>query len=262
VLTPSQRLFVSEYLIDLNATKAAIRAGYSAKSAGSMGHTLLQNPEIKALVEREVEERKVRSNITADLILEEWRTLANADPRELVEFRRLGCRCCHGIDHQYQWRSEQEFRAAHSTWLLLTIDPKAKRKAGPEPSDAGGYGYVKNCEPVETCTACGGDGVEDIRIADTRHLSRSARALYAGVQVTKDGVKVLMRDQDKARELIARHIGMLKEKVEHSGSIEGPAVAVINMMLAKKPAEEPPHRPIISPENMMRDTGKADGWKP
>ncbi len=46
-LTPKQERFVPEYLIDLNATAAAIRAGYSAKSAKKIGHELLQKPEVK-----------------------------------------------------------------------------------------------------------------------------------------------------------------------------------------------------------------------
>lgn len=45
-LTPKQERFVAEYLIDLNATQAAIRAGYSAKSAYSQAHDLLKKPEI------------------------------------------------------------------------------------------------------------------------------------------------------------------------------------------------------------------------
>lgn len=49
-LTPKQERFVNEYLKDLNATQAAIRAGYSPKTAGSIGHELLKKPEIAAHV--------------------------------------------------------------------------------------------------------------------------------------------------------------------------------------------------------------------
>lgn len=235
MLTPSQRLFVSEYLIDQNATRAAIRAGYSAKSAGSMGSALLQKPEIQALIGRELEERQVRTNITADMVVEHWWTIAKADPRELIEYRRFCCRHCHGVGHSFQWKDEEEYRAADSAWTLATIDPKARRKAGPKPTEDGGFGFDRRNPPVETCTECAGEGVPEVFVADTRHLSRSARALYAGIKVTKDGVQVLMHDQGAAMANVAKYLGMMTEKVEHSGKIEGPAVAVINMTLAKKP---------------------------
>ena len=45
-LKPKQQRFVDEYLIDLNATQAAIRTGYSEKTAGQIGHELLKKPEI------------------------------------------------------------------------------------------------------------------------------------------------------------------------------------------------------------------------
>jgi phage terminase small subunit len=49
-LNPKQARFVAEYLKDLNATQAAIRAGYSKKTAGSQAHDLLKKPEISLLV--------------------------------------------------------------------------------------------------------------------------------------------------------------------------------------------------------------------
>ncbi|MBK9446194.1 MAG: terminase small subunit [Betaproteobacteria bacterium] len=49
-LNPKQRQFIAEYLIDFNATQAAIRAGYSKKTAGSQGFDLLKKPEIAAAV--------------------------------------------------------------------------------------------------------------------------------------------------------------------------------------------------------------------
>ena len=49
-MTPKQEAFVREYLIDLNATQAAIRAGYSERTAGSQSFDLLQKPEIQAAI--------------------------------------------------------------------------------------------------------------------------------------------------------------------------------------------------------------------
>ena len=60
-MTPKQAAFVDEYLIDLNATQAAIRAGYSAKTAGSYGNENLQKPEIQ----QAIGERTTQDHIAA-----------------------------------------------------------------------------------------------------------------------------------------------------------------------------------------------------
>jgi len=63
-LTVKQQRFVSEYLKDCNATQAALRAGYSEKSAYSIGQRLLKNVEVKLAVEEEME--RLRTENTAD----------------------------------------------------------------------------------------------------------------------------------------------------------------------------------------------------
>ncbi len=70
-LNPKQALFVLEYLIDMNASQAAIRAGYSEKTAGNIGHELLKKPEIHAALLKAMENRAERTGITADRILNE-----------------------------------------------------------------------------------------------------------------------------------------------------------------------------------------------
>lgn len=69
-------VFAREYLVDLNATKAAIRAGYSAKTAGSQGHRLLKNVEIQALIQAGREAAAARTEITVDRILSEFARIA------------------------------------------------------------------------------------------------------------------------------------------------------------------------------------------
>lgn len=64
-LTLKQARFCDEYLIDLNATQAAIRAGYSAKTAYSIGGELLKKPEIQALIQNQLE--LIHSEKIADL---------------------------------------------------------------------------------------------------------------------------------------------------------------------------------------------------
>ena len=68
-LTPKQAQFVAEYLIDLNATQAAIRSGYSEKTARSQGQRMLTNVDIMAAVAEAQGDRAERTNITQDYVL-------------------------------------------------------------------------------------------------------------------------------------------------------------------------------------------------
>lgn len=84
-LTPKQILFVAEYLIDLNATKAAIRAGYSTNRANAMGYENLTKPDISAAIEAAMKARSERTEITADRVLAEYSKLAFLDPRRFYD---------------------------------------------------------------------------------------------------------------------------------------------------------------------------------
>lgn len=68
-LSPKQLRFVEEYLIDLNATQAAIRAGYSAKTAYSQGFDLLRKPEVQQAIDAAQKSRSERTQIDADYVL-------------------------------------------------------------------------------------------------------------------------------------------------------------------------------------------------
>lgn len=68
-LTAKQAAFVREYLVDLNATQAAIRAGYSAATAYSQGQRLLKNVEVAASLAAAMAERAKRVEIDADYVL-------------------------------------------------------------------------------------------------------------------------------------------------------------------------------------------------
>lgn len=84
-LTARQERFVKEYLVDLNATQAALRAGYSEKTAYSQGQRLLKHVEIQAAVQTEMEKRSKRVEITQDRVLLEYARLAFFDPRKLFD---------------------------------------------------------------------------------------------------------------------------------------------------------------------------------
>jgi phage terminase small subunit len=69
LITPKQEAFVREYLVDLNATKAAIRAGYSPKTAAQTGAENLTKPVIQARIEAAMEERAQKVEVTAEQVL-------------------------------------------------------------------------------------------------------------------------------------------------------------------------------------------------
>jgi phage terminase small subunit len=77
-LTARRLVFVEEYLIDLNATQAAIRAGYSRKTARQQGDRLLTNVDIARAIQPAVDERKERTSIKADDVLKSIERLAIA----------------------------------------------------------------------------------------------------------------------------------------------------------------------------------------
>ena len=82
-LTPKQAAFVKEYLIDKNATQAAIRAGYSAKTADRIGPELLGKTCVEAAVNRNLIKQQERTEVTADRVLRELAAIAFADTRRL-----------------------------------------------------------------------------------------------------------------------------------------------------------------------------------
>lgn len=84
-LTPKQKRFIDEYLIDLNATQAAIRAGYSPKTAHSIGQENLTKPEIMRELEKAMQKRQERTEITQDRVLKEYARIAFLDPRRFFD---------------------------------------------------------------------------------------------------------------------------------------------------------------------------------
>jgi phage terminase small subunit len=85
-LTEQQAAFVRFYLISLNASEAAKKAGYSAESAGSLGWQLLQKPTIKLAIKKATEKRAKRLEITADNVLRELARIGFADIRKVAAF--------------------------------------------------------------------------------------------------------------------------------------------------------------------------------
>ena len=86
-LNPKQERFCLEYLVDLNATQAAIRAGYSERSAKAIGHENLTKPDLAARVSELVGQRNERVKVDADSVLAWLAELAEVDIGDLYDKR-------------------------------------------------------------------------------------------------------------------------------------------------------------------------------
>lgn len=86
-MTKKQKLFVEEYLIDLNATQAAIRAGYSAKTAQEQASRLLSNVMVQGSIAKAMAERSKRTGINQDRILQEIAKLALVNIDDVVDLK-------------------------------------------------------------------------------------------------------------------------------------------------------------------------------
>lgn len=85
-LTPKQRKFVFEYLVDLNATQAAIRAGYSKKTAGTMAQRLVAKSHVREAIRAAQSRREKRTEITQDRVLNELARIAFGNSRAVMSW--------------------------------------------------------------------------------------------------------------------------------------------------------------------------------
>lgn len=233
-LTAKQKCFVQEYLIDLNATQAAIRAGYSEKGATVRGSELLANRKVADEIQKAQNKRSERTEIDAAAVLKRWTELAMADPNELTSVIVGSCRYCHGQGHQYQWRDEEEFEEAQEAHFEL---PDAQRVKQQAPVIGGGFGYRWRMSPHPDCPKCDGLGRVRTVIRDTTDLSPGGQALFAGVKETQHGLEIKMHDQMAALANVAKHLGMFPNKVELTGKDGKPVETINTQMTAAEAAE-------------------------
>jgi hypothetical protein len=226
-LSDRQRLFVDEYLIDLNGLAAARRAGYTRSAA----YDFLNRADIQnAIKERRDLIDNDRSLSGARFVLNKLWDVATADPRELTEVRQVPCRYCWGVNQQYQFTKTEMDRllkahafgtAGHpieTLWPCGAPDRAAYAQGMARlPFDSmGGEGYTTARDPNAECTECAGQGVTLHIIHDTRKLSPEAFSLFRGVSWSpKDGkFEVRMANQDFARDQLAKHYGIAVERKE------------------------------------------------
>lgn len=157
MITPKQARFVAEYLIDLNGKQAAIRAGYSPKSAEVQASQLLSNPKVAVVVQEAKAKQLEALGVTAQRVLQEMTSLALVDARGF-------------------WNADGTLKNISD----LTAEQGAAL--------AGFEAIIKN--------ATAGDKKQDLV-----H-------------------KIKFWDKPRSLEMLAKHFGLLTDKVEHSGSIE------------------------------------------
>jgi len=97
-LNEKQKRFAAEYLIDLNASAAARRAGYSKKTAGAQAHKLLKNAEIQGEIQRNMQKRAARTEVTQERVVNELARIGFSDLREVADWDESG----------QQWKSSDE----------------------------------------------------------------------------------------------------------------------------------------------------------
>lgn len=155
-LTPKQKIFANEYLIDLNATRAYKVAYPSCKkdeTAAQAGSRMLRNVKVAEYIQKRMDERAKRTEITQDRVLQELAKVGFANITDFVEIE-----------------------------------------------------------------ACGGLCV--VKVKPTDQMPSDKLGAIAGIKEGANGIEIKLNDKGKALELIGRHLGMFKDKVEVSGQLD------------------------------------------
>jgi len=220
-LTPKQLTFVTAYLETGNASEAYRRAYDVSRmlstTVGRNAHGMLRNSKIAAEITLRQEQASNAAVLDRAGVINLITEIATADASQLSEIQIRNCRHCWGNGHHFQWMTETEYGfacaevmdrnvAAQAAWRA-DVELGSKRPQPteePMPSDKGGYGFNVSASPNPECPKCLGDGIEHIRLKDTRKLKGAAKRLFAGVKRTKDGVEIKTRDQAHALTLLAK----------------------------------------------------------
>lgn len=211
-----KRTFVREYLVDLQQAKAAIRAGYSPRTARQQAYDMMREPLVARAVQAGMEARALRLGISADRVVQELWAIGTADPADLIEYRRTCCRHCWGKEFRRQHTPAEQLarlEAWRRTCEAAERSPAAAEASQPEFDPEGGDGYDATLDPNPDCPECRGQGEGRAFVKDTRDLSPEARRLYAGVKVGQNGVEVKMQDRVSALVHVGRHLGMFTDNV-------------------------------------------------
>lgn len=217
-LSPREALFVHEYLIDLNAARAARAAGYAVSTAEGKAASWVKHRDAKPLifdaVEAGMKDRAKNLGITKSKVLAMWWQIATANPAEIAKIKKVNCRHCHGENFNYQWVDMAEFAET-------VIRHAGKGITAPDHS--GGFGFSPNRPPNKLCPRCAGEGYDRIFLADTDTLSPGALALFEGVSQTDSGrIKLHLGSRTDALKEVGKHIGFYAPTEGDLGTVSNP----------------------------------------
>jgi phage terminase small subunit len=215
-----QEAFCLEYMKDRNGSAAYKRAGYKPKNddvAKANASRLLTNANVGVSQRIAELEAEYAAKVGAEIedTLNKYLSILNADPAELTALVRGACRYCHGINHDYHWRTAREYveavRKYDSSGQVAQIMML-------EPSNLGGYGYRAIQSPHPDCPECDGLGIARAHFAGTDSIPESSRPLFAGIEQTQHGIKIKMHDQMAALDALAKHIGFFSK--DHTRNLD------------------------------------------
>lgn len=194
--------------------------GWGAQAVSEGAQKLAANPliatRIQELTEKKVTKAEGEFDMTVKKLLQTYIEIAFTDPNELTSMHRGACRHCWGLGGAFQWK-ELEYTEAMTKWQK-EHDRWAHYQGAavdePEmPDGTGGFGYRFYTDINPHCLKCEGRGEVRMFVHDTTKLSPGAKHLYRGVQQTKDGIKVLFGDKDKALDSIGRMLGAFDDRL-------------------------------------------------
>lgn len=183
--------------------------GWSAKHVANTASEVAHRPHVAARIKHYSHKREQAAGRQIDVdvkrLMETYIAIAFVDPNELIQVRIGCCRHCWGEGGGYQWRERE--------YLIACAQAESAKPPAPMPDIGGGFGYRPNTPPNMDCEECDGVGITRLVPMDSTKLSPGALHLYRGAQQTKDGIKIIFADKDKALENIGRMIGAFDDKL-------------------------------------------------
>ncbi|WP_434302646.1 terminase small subunit [Clostridium botulinum] len=173
-LTPKQKIFCDEYLVDLNATrayKAAYKNIKKDETANAAASRMLRNVKVKEYIDKRMKDREKRTEITQDFVLKELYAIAKSNGSNFAKV----------VEKSY----------------MKPIYDKEGNKIDEEEV------FYK-----------------DVELTLTDNLPENKKKAIAAIKQTKFGIEVASCDKVKALELLGRHLGMFKDKVEVNGNMK------------------------------------------
>lgn len=185
-LTEKQKIFVNEYLVDLNATRAYKVAYSNVKkddTAAVNGNRLLRNAKVKEYLDERMREREKRTEITQDKVLEELAAIAFSNGSKYAK-----------VIEEIVYDENGEVLLDHNGNIV-------KQKV--------------------------------VELVLTDELSETDKKAIASIKKGRNGIEISTCDKVRALELLGKHLGMFKEKVEVSGNINNPYEELTTEQLLK-----------------------------